>query len=58
MRADAALTVGSNVVSGATRVGVVVDLSRVERQALARYTNDAGNHVSVELRPAASLVLN
>ena len=37
---------------------VVADLSRVERQALARYTNDSGNHVSVELRPAASLVLN
>jgi hypothetical protein len=35
-----------------------VNLARVERQALARYTNDAGNHVSIELRPAASLVLN
>ena len=58
VKADRSLTVGSNVVSGATRVGVVVDLSRVERQALARYTNDAGNHVSLELRPAASLVLN
>ena len=58
VKADPALTVGSNVVSGATRLGIVVDLSRVERQALARYTNDAGNHVSVELRPAASLVLN
>jgi hypothetical protein len=30
----------------------------VERQALARYTNDAGNHVSIELRPATALVLN
>jgi hypothetical protein len=57
VRADPALTVGSNVVSGATRIGVVVDLSRVERQALARYTNDAGNHVSVEVRPAASLLV-
>jgi hypothetical protein len=58
VRADPSLSVGSNVVSGATRIGVVVDLSKVERQALARYTNDAGNHVSIELRPAASLVLN
>jgi hypothetical protein len=58
VKADPSLTVGSTVVSGATRVGIVVDLSRVERQALARYTNDAGNHVSLELRPAASLVLN
>ena len=58
LRADPALAVGSNVVSGATRGGVVADLSRVERQALARYTNDAGDHVSVELRPAVQLVLN
>ena len=58
LRADPSLSVGSNVVSGATRVGAVVNLAKVERQALARYTNDEGNHVSVELRPAASLVLN
>jgi hypothetical protein len=58
VRADPSLKVGSNVVSGATRIGVVADLARVERQALARYTNDAGNHVSIELRPAATLVLN
>jgi hypothetical protein len=58
LRSDPSLSVGSNVVSGATRIGVVADLSRVERQALARFTNDSGNHVSVELRPAASLVLN
>jgi hypothetical protein len=57
VKPDPSLTVGSNVVSGATRVGIVVDLSRVERQALARYTNDAGNHVSVEVRPAASLLV-
>jgi hypothetical protein len=58
LKADTSLAVGANVVSGATRLGNVVDLSRVERQALARFTNDAGNHVSVELRPAVSLVLN
>jgi hypothetical protein len=58
LRADPSISVGSSVVSGATRIGGVVDLARVERQALARYTNDAGNHVSIELRPAASLVLN
>jgi hypothetical protein len=58
LRADPALSVGANVVSGATRVGVVADLSRVERQALARYTNDAGDHVSIELRPAVQLVLS
>jgi hypothetical protein len=58
VRADPSLKVGVNVVSGASRIGAVADLAKVERQALARYTNDAGNHVSIELRPAATLVLN
>ena len=58
LKADPSLAVGSNVVSGATRLGLVVDLARVERQALARYTNDSGNHVSVTVRQSASLVLN
>jgi hypothetical protein len=49
---DPALTVGAAVVSGATKLGRIVDLAAVERQALARYTNDAGNHVTVEVRPA------
>lgn len=52
---DPSLTVGDSVVSGATRIGSVVDLAVVEHQALARYTNDAGNHVTVEVRPAATL---
>ena len=58
LRADPAISVGTNVVSGRTKIGAVVNLAPVERQALARYTNDPGNHVSVELRPAAALVLN
>jgi hypothetical protein len=58
LRADPSLTVGASVVGGATRIGSVVDLARIEKQALARYTNDAGNHVTVELRPAATLVLH
>ena len=45
------------MISGATQVGAVVDLSGVERQALARYTNDAGDHVSIEIRPASTLAL-
>jgi hypothetical protein len=52
---DPALTVGSTIAASSTKVGRVVDLSGVERQALARYTQDAGNHVSIELRPAATL---
>jgi hypothetical protein len=58
LRADQSLTVGSTVIGGATRLGSIVDLARIEKQALARYTNDAGNHVTVELRPAATLVLS
>jgi hypothetical protein len=37
-------------------VGRVLDLSGVERQALSRFTQDAGNHVSIELRAAATLL--
>jgi hypothetical protein len=53
--ADPALTVGTPVVSGATKLGRVADLAAVEQQALARYTNDAGNHVTVEVRSAPVL---
>ena len=48
---------GASVLSGSTKIGVVVDFSGVERQALAQYTNDAGNHVSLEVHPAATLAL-
>jgi hypothetical protein len=58
LRSDPAITVGSNVVSGRTKLGAVVNLAPYERQALAHFTNDAGNHVSVEVRPAAALVLS
>jgi hypothetical protein len=36
----------------------VIDLTGVERQALARYTNDAGNHVAIEVRPASTVALS
>jgi hypothetical protein len=50
--ADQGLTVGAAVVSGATKLGTVVDLASIEQQALAQYTNDGGNHVTVEVRAA------
>jgi hypothetical protein len=53
LRADPALTVGSTVASGRTKVGVVLDLAGVERQALARYTQDRGNNVTLSVRLAA-----
>ena len=37
------------------REGEAFDLTAVERQALARYTQDAGNNVSLSVRPAAVL---
>ena len=52
---DPALTVGTAVVSGATKLGRVADLAAVEQQALARYTNDAGNVRDLEVRPAPVL---
>ena len=55
VKPDPSLTVGSSVAAGTSKLGIVLDFSRVEEQALARYTQDAGNHVEIEVRPAASL---
>jgi hypothetical protein len=55
LRPDSLLTVGSVVSAARTRVGRVVDVSGAERQALKRYTQDAGNHVALSLHPAATL---
>jgi hypothetical protein len=57
LAADPGLTVGSAIAASSTMVGRVLDLSGVEHQALARYTQDAGNHVSIELRGATTLSL-
>ena len=50
------LAVGSDVSASQTRLATVTDLSAVEQQALARYTNDAGNHVAVEVLPASGSI--
>jgi murein DD-endopeptidase MepM/ murein hydrolase activator NlpD len=57
LRRDPSLTVGSAVVAAMSRLGTLLDFSAVERQSLARFTQDAGNHVSVEVHPAATLTL-
>jgi hypothetical protein len=57
LRADPLLTVGSPLAAGTSKIGTIMDFSPVEKQSLARYTQDAGNHVSVEVRPAATLAL-
>jgi hypothetical protein len=54
---DPALTVGSTVAASNTKIGRVIDLSHVEKQALARFTQDAGNHVALEVKPAATVTL-
>jgi murein DD-endopeptidase MepM/ murein hydrolase activator NlpD len=55
LRADPALTVGSTVSAGRTKIGRVIDLSPVERAGLARYTQDSGQHVHLEVHPATSI---
>jgi hypothetical protein len=57
LRVDPALTVGSPVTAGTTKVGVILDFSEVERQALARHTGDAGNHMTLEVVPTPTLAL-
>ena len=57
VRVDPALTVGTTVTAAGSKLGTLVDFSHAERQALARYTNDSGNHVVVEVRPSAALSL-
>jgi hypothetical protein len=57
LRADPSLVVGATVTASGSKLGQVLDFSHAERQALARYTNDAGNHVLVEVHPAATLAV-
>ena len=46
LSADPALTVGSTIAASSTKVGRMLDLSGVEKQALSKFTQDAGNHVA------------
>jgi murein DD-endopeptidase MepM/ murein hydrolase activator NlpD len=57
VRPDPALSVGSSVTAGGTKLGSVVDYTHAEHQALAHYTNDSGNHVAVEVHQSAALNL-
>jgi hypothetical protein len=58
VRVDPSLVVGSPVSAVGSKLGSIIDFNHVERQALARYTNDSGNHVVVEVHPSASLSLD
>jgi hypothetical protein len=57
LRPDPALTVGTSVAAAISKIGTIIDFSRVEQQALARYTQDAGNHVSAEVHTSATLAI-
>jgi len=57
LRPDPSLTVGSSVAAAISKIGTIIDFSHVEQQALARYTQDAGNHVSIELHRPATLAI-
>lgn len=49
---DPSLAVGSSVLAGSSKIGNVADISKVERQALASHTNDAGDNVAIEVHSA------
>lgn len=55
LRPDPALSVGDTVTSATSKIGTIADLAAIEQQALARYTTDAGNHVTIAVYPAATL---
>jgi hypothetical protein len=57
VKIDPSLVVGSPVTAGGSKLGSIVDFSGAEKQSLARYTNDSGNHVVIEVHPAASPAL-
>ena len=55
LKPDPSLAVGATLSASGSKLGQVLDLSRVEKQVLARYTNDEGNHVLLEVHPASIL---
>jgi hypothetical protein len=57
LRLDPSVAVGTALVAGASRLGSVVDLASVEKQALARYTQDRGDHVTISFEQGSSPVL-
>jgi hypothetical protein len=52
---DPALTVGANVAAGSSKLGSVVNIASVQKQALSAYAPDRGNNVAIEVFPSAAL---
>jgi len=54
LRPDPSLRVGSTVSATTSKLGTVANFTGVEQQALARYTQNAGNHVAMSVQPGAA----
>jgi hypothetical protein len=52
LRTTSGIGVGTPVSAAKTKLGTIVDFSKVLSQEVARYTSDAGNHVHIEVGPA------
>jgi hypothetical protein len=53
LAADPSLAVGSPVLASSSKLGTVVDVATVERQALAKHARARGNNVAIDVHPAA-----
>jgi hypothetical protein len=54
LRTTSGIAVGTTVSAAKTKLGTIVDLSKVLSQEVAKYTSDAGNHVHIEVGPATT----
>jgi hypothetical protein len=52
VRPDPALAVGTPVLGSTSKLGVVVDVAAVERQALAAHATEGGNNVAISVYPS------
>jgi hypothetical protein len=52
VRPDPSITVGMPVLAASSKLGTAVDVAAFEKQALAAYTPDDGNNVSIAVYPA------
>jgi hypothetical protein len=52
---DPSLAIGSALTASVSRIGQVIALSRIEKQALAHYTQDQGDHAAITARIDATL---
>ncbi len=50
---DPSLAVGSPVLASSSKLGSVVDVAAVERQALAKHARARGDNVAIDIHPAA-----